>query len=285
MNGQPQGGYSADTFDPAVAESDIGFFKAMFRIHDVARETAIPCIVRSYDAEKCRASVQPLVNNVVRNVDGEKEIERPTYEDVPVMRICRGGFSVSMPLFAGDTGILLALDRNCASAIEHNSSALSEEQTGKDGENKGPERPDDMSTASFANGVFIPFSFSAQGSEDGKIVVKGVKEGSPSVSISANSVSVKFGGSEMSVDEKGVTAKRGEDSVSLTDNGPVFKGKVDSEIGLLTGFKYDPDTHRIMLREVKAGKRGTFIVSVGNEGEWYMADGGQAVPVSTEAQQ
>ena len=285
MKGEPQTGFSADTFDPAVAESDIGFFKTLFRIHDVSRETAIPCIVRSYDAEKCRASVQPLVNNVVRNVDGEKEVERPTYEDVPVMRMCRGGFSVSMPLFVGDTGILLALDRNCASAIEHNSSALSEEQTDKDSWNKGPERPDDMSTASFANGVFIPFSFSSQHSEDGKIVIKGVKEGSPSVSISADSVSVKFGDSEMSVDEKGVTAKRGDDSVSLTDDGPVFRGKVDSEIGLLTGFRYDPNTHRIMLRKVKAGKRGTFIVSIGDEGEWYMADGGQAVPVGTEEQQ
>lgn len=285
MKGEPQTGFSADTFDPANVEGDIGFFKTLFRIHDVARETAIPCIVRSYDAEKCRASVQPLVNNVVRNVDGEKEIERPTYEDVPVMRICRGGFSVSMPLFAGDTGILLALDRNCASAIEHNSSALSEEQMDKNGENKGPERPDDMSTASFANGVFIPFSFSAQDAEDGEIVIKGVKEDSPTVSISADSVSVKFGDSEMSVDGNGVSAKRGDDSVSLTDDGPVFRGKVDSEIGLLTGFKYDPGTHRIMLRSVPAGKRGTFIVSVGKESEWYMADGGQAVPVGTEEQQ
>lgn len=285
MKGLPQGGYSADTFDPAVAESDIGFFKALFRIHDVARETAIPCIVRSYDAEKCSASVQPLVNNIVRNVDGEKEIERPTYEDIPVMRICRGGFSVSMPLFAGDTGILLALDRNCASAIEHNSSALSKEQTDEDGDNKGPEKPDDMSTASFANGVFIPFSFSKQDSADNGIIVKGIAEDSPAVSIFSDSVSVKFGTSEIKVDKDGISAKRGDDSVSLTDDGPVFKGKTDYTVGLLTGFKYDPNTHRIMLRSVPAGVRGTFIVSFGKEGEWYMADGGQAVPVSTEARQ
>lgn len=284
MNGQPQGGYSADTFDPAVAESDIGFFKALFRIHDVARETAIPCIVRSYDAEKCRASVQPLVNNIVRNVDGEKEIERPTYEDIPVMRICRGGFSVSMPLFAGDTGILLALDRNCASAIEHNSSALSEEQTDADRENRGPERPDDMSTSSFANGVFIPFSFSPSDDDKESITIKGLKEGSPSIVMSSKSVSVKMGESEILIDGDRVSAKRGPDSVSLTDRGPIYSGQIDEKIVFLTKLKYDTSTHRLMTRGAECGKRGTFIVSVGKESDWSMIEGGQAEPVSTEQQ-
>jgi len=283
MKGLPQGGYSADTFDPAVAESDIGFFKALFRIHDVARETAIPCIVRSYDAKKCRASVQPLVNNVVRNVDGEEEIERPTYEDIPVMRICRGGFSVSMPLFAGDTGILLALDRNCASAIEHNSSALSEEQTDVDGENKGPERPDDMSTASFANGVFIPFSFSKPSGDEG-VVVRGIGDDATAVRITKSGVSVESNGAKVSVDADGVHAKRGEDEVSLTDEGPVYKGPIDEKITFLTKLKYDMSTHRLMTRDVECGRRGTFIVSVGKENGWGMIEGGQAEPVSTEQQ-
>jgi hypothetical protein len=269
MSGRPQGGFSADTFDPAVAESDIGFFKALFRIHDVARETAIPCIVRSYDAEKCRASVQPLVNNVVRNVDGEKEIERPTYEDIPVMRICRGGFSVSMPLFAGDTGILLALDRNCASAIEHNSSALSKEQTDEDGDNKGPEKPDDMSTASFANGVFIPFSFSPSDDDKESITIKGLKDGSPSIVVSPKSVSVKVGESEVLVDGDKVSAKRGSDSVSLTDEGPKFSGKVDSTVRLVTGVRIDSEASKVFVRDVEACKRGTFFVSVGNENDWH----------------
>ena len=272
MSGRPQGGFSADTFDPAVAESDIGFFKTLFRIHDVARETAVPCIVRSYDAEKCRASVQPIVNNIVRNVEGEKEIERPVYEDIPVMRICRGGFSVSIPLFAGDTGILLALDRNCASAIEHNSSALSEEQTDKDEKNKGPERPDDMSTASFANGVFIPFSFSPSDDDKESITIKGLKEGSPSIVMSSKSVSVKMGESEVLIDGDKVSAKRGSDSVSLTDEGPKFSGKIDSEVRLVTGVRIDSDANKAFVRDVTAGKRGTFFVSVGDESDWHESE-------------
>ena len=272
MSGRPQGGFSADTFDPAVAESDIGFFKTLFRIHDVARETAIPCIVRSYDGDRRRASVQPIVNNIVRNVDGEKEIERPVYDDIPVMGICSGGFSIAIPLFPGDTGILLALDRNCASAIEHNSSALSEEQTDKDGENKGPERPDDMSTASFANGVFIPFSFSPSDDDKESITIKGLKEDSPSIVMSSKSVSVKMGESEILIDGDKVSAKRGSDSVSLTDEGPKFSGKVDSTVRLVTGVRIDSDASKVFVRDVEAGKRGTFFVSVGDESDWHESE-------------
>ena len=98
MKGEPQTGFSADTFDPANVEGDIGFFRALFRIHDVASERAIPCIVRKYDSETGRANVEPLVKNVIRNVDGLQEKPRPVYEDIPVMRLRRGGFSVDFPL-------------------------------------------------------------------------------------------------------------------------------------------------------------------------------------------
>lgn len=280
MKGEPQTGFSADTFDPANVEGDIGFFRALFRIHDVAQERALPCIVRRYDAETGRASVEPLVKNMVRNVDGWEERPRPVYEDIPVMRLCRGGFSVDFPLSEGDIGILLALDRNCADAIKDNSGEVDLDGSH---DNKGPKAPGDMSLASFANGVFIPFSFSKPSGDDG-IVVRGIGEGAPTVRITKSGVSVESNGARVSVDADGVHARRGEDEVSLTDNGPVYKGPIDEKVRFLTKLKYDMPTHRLMTCGVECGKRGTFIVSVGKESGWGMIEGGQAEPVSTEQQ-
>lgn len=70
---------------------------------------SIPASVESYDAQKQRASVKPLLNR--RYADGE-EAELPVIAGVPVVWPRAGGAAMTMPVQKGDGVLLVFSDRS-----------------------------------------------------------------------------------------------------------------------------------------------------------------------------
>lgn len=81
------------------------------RIADV--HVSMPGIVRSYDAAKQVATVQPAVKRVLLDDDGEQvEEDFPPLQNVPVIWPGGGGFYMHFPLATDDAGLLVFSERS-----------------------------------------------------------------------------------------------------------------------------------------------------------------------------
>lgn len=146
-------------FDRAAVETPVGFFKTLFRLHEIGRECAIPAIVEEYDSASGIVKVRPLAKSVSQDAEGKEILaDRPLYS-VHAVRSMHGGVIVESTLYKGDTGWLIASDRNCKDAMAENSAILEGDQSDDEPQNKGASRPTDNSLASFAWGFFIPDSW------------------------------------------------------------------------------------------------------------------------------
>ena len=298
-------------YDRGKCKTELGFFQTLFRLKEVDKQGVIPAIVRSYDRKTGIATVQPIVTYVVDTKEGEKLIPRGTY-DVSVIRFAHGGFVIDAPLFAGDTGWLIAADRNAKDAKEANSKILNADQDDENPSNEGFKRPTDDSLRSFSWGFFIPDTWGdTELTKNDGLVIKDVdeknvialndgaieiKRGDNIISISDNGITMKerSGNNKVIVSKSGITASIGNNRVSVTntnvtlqgpndtitidETGPRFIGPIDILLNLVTGLRFDLMSHQLQQRVVLAGKRGDFIVQLGDMTDWVKVDGGQAVP-------
>ena len=72
-------------------------------------QCVIPAIVQSYDKTTNRAIVKPAITGVASQ--GQK-IPKEPYIDIPVLNLSGGGFVLSFPIKQGDSGWLIASDRD-----------------------------------------------------------------------------------------------------------------------------------------------------------------------------
>ena len=314
-------------YDRGKCKTELGFFQTLFRLKEVDKQGAIPAIVRSYDRKTGIATVQPIVTYVVDTKEGEKLIPRGTY-DVSVIRFAHGGFVIDAPLFAGDTGWLIAADRNAKDAKEANSKILNADQDDENPYNEGFKRPTDDSLRSFSWGFFIPDTWGdTELTKNDGLVIKDVdeknvialndgaieiKRGDNIISISDNGITMKersgnnkvivsksgitassenakaeiqngivsasIGNNRVSVTNTNVTLQGPNDTITIDETGPRFIGPIDILLNLVTGLRFDLMSHQLQQRVVLAGKRGDFIVQLGDMTDWVKVDGGQAVP-------
>ena len=314
-------------YDRGKCKTELGFFQTLFRLKEVDKQGAIPAIVRSYNRKTGIATVQPIVTYVVDTKEGEKLIPRGTY-DVSVIRFAHGGFVIDAPLFAGDTGWLIAADRNAKDAKEANSKILNADQDDENPSNEGFKRPTDDSLRSFSWGFFIPDTWGdTELTKNDGLVIKDVdeknvialndgaieiKRGDNIISISDNGitmeersgnnkvivsksgitassenakaeiqngiVSASIGNNRVSVTNTNVTLQGPNDTITIDETGPRFRGPIDILLNLVTGLRFDLMSHQLQQRVVLAGKRGDFIVQLGDMTDWVKVDGGQAVP-------
>ena len=314
-------------YDRGKCKTELGFIQTLFRLKEVDKQGVIPAIVRSYDRKTGIATVQPIVTYVVDTKEGEKLIPRGTY-DVSVIRFAHGGFVIDAPLFAGDTGWLIAADRNAKDAKEANSKILNADQDDENPSNEGFKRPTDDSLRSFSWGFFIPDTWGdTELTKNDGLVIKDVdeknvitlndgaieiKRGDNIISISDNGimmeersgnnkvivsksgitassenakaeiqngiVSASIGNNRVSVTNTNVTLQGPNDTITIDETGPRFRGPIDILLNLVTGLRFDLMSHQLQQRVVLAGKRGDFIVQLGDMTDWVKVDGGQAVP-------
>ena len=328
-------------YDRGKCKTELGFIQTLFRLKEVDKQGVIPAIVRSYDRKTGIATVQPIVTYVVDTKEGEKLIPRGTY-DVSVIRFAHGGFVIDAPLFAGDTGWLIAADRNAKDAKEANSKILNADQDDENPSNEGFKRPTDDSLRSFSWGFFIPDTWGdTELTKNDGLVIKDVdeknvialndgaieiKRGDNIISISDNGITMKNANSEVAIDKNGANIRSGNnkvivsksgitassenakaeiqngivsasignnrvsvtntnvtlqgpnDTITIDETGPRFRGPIDILLNLVAGLRFDLMSHQLQQRVVLAGKRGDFIVQLGDMTDWVKVDGGQAVP-------
>lgn len=283
-------------FDRAKIKTPIGFFSTLFRLMRISEEFAIPAIVKEYDRNTGIVKVQPLVSNLADDINNQEvEIPRSEYE-VHVVRFAHGGYVVDAPLFVGDTGWLIAGDRNSTSAIKANSTILEEDQTDKNSPNEGYKKPDDNSLKSFAWGFFIPDTWGITDftDEDG-LVVRGqrisvesdhvtVECGENSASISKESINIDTEKCNIEIKEdyasviserysakidgNGAIVEGPNDKISIGDNGLHHEGVIDEKRDIISAIEYDEEIGDLIRKSFSVSKRGDLIVDIDEETDW-----------------
>ena len=146
------------TFDPTEAETEIGFFKALFRLTDATREGCIRAVVVQREDERGLIRVLPIAKTMKQTKDkliGENKqplLVRP-------FKIFHGGFHIHAPLFIGDTGYLIAIDRDCMTAIQKNEKPVEKDGNLDELKEKNTSNPDDLTPQRYNYGFFLPCSW------------------------------------------------------------------------------------------------------------------------------
>ena len=156
-------------YDKRTIEDPSAFFRTLFHLRDIKEERAIPAIVKDYDTKTGEVTVLPMAKYTFDTRDGEAEVDRETVK-VRALRICQGGYSISLPIFKGDTGWLITGDRRCGAAIEKNGEIVVRDLTDEELNDKTA-KPDDCSILNFENGFFVPFSWSVESIGDEKSLI------------------------------------------------------------------------------------------------------------------
>lgn len=134
--------------DRAVADSPERIIEALMRIHSMRMECCLPAIVKDYNRKSHLALVQPLTNIV--SSDGE-QLERADII-VPVRRIQHGAFLMDFPIYKGDTGWLIAADRDSETSLISNSGDVDKDSN----PNQGGQKPSTGILHKYRFGFFIP---------------------------------------------------------------------------------------------------------------------------------
>ena len=97
------------SYNPADANTLSGLNSILQDKLSMNIECAVPGIVQSYDRLTNRATVKPAITGVASQ--GQKVSKEPLI-NIPVYCMSGGGIVMSFPVNAGDTGWLIANDRN-----------------------------------------------------------------------------------------------------------------------------------------------------------------------------
>ena len=146
------------TFDIAETKTPVGFFKALFRLTDATREGCIPAVVVQREDERGLIRVLPIAKTMMQTNDkliGENK--KPLW--VRPFKIFHGGFHIHAPLFIGDTGYLIAIDRDCMSAIQKNEKPVEKDGNLDELKEKNTSNPDDLTPQRYNYGFFLPCSW------------------------------------------------------------------------------------------------------------------------------
>lgn len=156
---------------------------------DFARrfESCIPAVVDSYDRTKHEAVVRPAINMLLTT--GE-QVERAKV-NVTVWRMMFGGYLIDLPLSAGDTGWLIASDRDTSNFKESST----------------PEPPNTYETHKYTAGFFMPDSFGSftiAEEDDGNMVLQNAA-GTEKISIGESSMKITSAALTISCPEVTIT--------------------------------------------------------------------------------
>ena len=146
------------TFDIAETKTPVGFFKALFRLTDATREGCIPAVVVQREDERGLIRVLPIAKTMMQTKDkliGENK--KPLW--VRPFKIFHGGFHIHAPLFIGDTGYLIAIDRDCMTAIQKNEKPVEKDGNLDELKEKNTSDPDDLTPQRYNYGFFLPCSW------------------------------------------------------------------------------------------------------------------------------
>lgn len=106
---------SPPSIDPADLNSLTGAFKAILKKNTQGIDGMIPATVVKFDRTTNKVSVQPMVSMVT---DNGQVITRAVVPNIPVLQMGGGGMLLNFNLVPGDTGWLIAGDRDQSNYIQ-----------------------------------------------------------------------------------------------------------------------------------------------------------------------
>lgn len=136
-------------------------------------EKVLPGIVQSYDRNTNRATIQPAITGIASQ--GQKVAREPLI-NIPVFSMAGGGIVLSFPLKQGDTGWLIAADRNISIFKQ----------------NLEESAPNDYRKHTFQDSFFLPDKIndlSISNEDDGALVIQ-TTDGSAKFTLGANGINI-----------------------------------------------------------------------------------------------
>lgn len=83
-------------------------YRLVFETMQASLWTAMPCIVKSFNAEKMTVAAQPTINGQYRGTDGQiHSLQMPVLLDCPVLWMGGGGVTATFPIAAGDECLVI----------------------------------------------------------------------------------------------------------------------------------------------------------------------------------
>lgn len=137
---------------------------------------SMPCKIVSYNRATHIAKVKPLFNFKYEN---GPTVESAEMQDVEVRRIMAGGFLIDFPIAAGDTGWLIAVDRDASDIKERSGSAL----------------PCSSAVNTYVSGFWIPDQWGSDtrlgisGVDENRLVVQS-KDGTQKISVGSSDIKI-----------------------------------------------------------------------------------------------
>jgi len=127
------------SIDPADEGSLEGVLRTWFKKAMQGVDGMMPAKIGTYDRDKNRGSIQPLVK--VQGTDGQI-VSRAPLASIPTFKYGGGGMQISFPMNGGETGWIMAGDRD-TSLVQQSA-------------DYGEQPPNTDRMHSFENGMFFP---------------------------------------------------------------------------------------------------------------------------------
>ena len=267
-------------YDRDEIKDPAAFFRTLFHLRDIKEERVIPSVVTDYDAKTGEVTVLPMAKYTFDTRDGETEIDREAVK-VRILRICHGGYSISLPIFKGDTGWLIAGDRRCGTAIgknrDNNPHSKSDEQM-KDVTAK----PDDCSVLNFENGFFLPCSFAPDTGNENSLIIRNIrgKDGKLDTTNTDTAHGINAWAS-IEIESGGrINICGNGNRLSIREGGLYYDGESQHEQQFITALRKDGDND-FRMKFVTGNKSGNLITHLSEESDWVPLEGGITIKMIT----
>lgn len=95
------------------AGGELAKYELLMKKMSSSLRVSIPAIVKDVDFDRMVISAQPCIKEKVSNGDGTNyDVSLPIIEDIPLLNLSSGEFSIFIPLYEGDECLLIFAD-NC----------------------------------------------------------------------------------------------------------------------------------------------------------------------------
>ena len=267
-------------YDKRTIEDPSAFFRTLFHLRDIKEERAIPAIVKDYDTKTGEVTVLPMAKYTFDTRDGEAEVDRETVK-VRALKVCQGGYSISLPIFKGDTGWLIAGDRRCGAAIEKNGEIVVRDLTDEELEDKTA-KPDDCSILNFEDGFFIPCSFAPDTGNGNSLIIRSIrgKDGELDTTNTDTAHGINAWAS-IEIESGGrVNICGNSNRLSLREGGIYYDGESQHEQQFITALRKEGDND-FRMKFVTGNKSGNMITHLSEESDWVPLEGGITIKMIT----
>lgn len=267
-------------YDKDEIGDPVGFFRTLFRMKDIQEERIIPAIVIDKDEKTGLLKVLPLLKRTFNTKTGDIDIDRDVVTARP-LRICHGGFSISIPLLKGDSGILLASDRKYEEAAKKNIEPIIGNQSDEQLEGKTA-APDDCTILRFDGGFFIPFSFIPETGNGNSLIIRNIRNADGKADFTNTDTAHGINAwSSVEIESGGrINICGNGNRLSIREGGLYYDGESQHEQEFITQLKKGDDGE-FLKKFVTGNKSGELVTNLSEESEWVPLEGGITIKMIT----